>query len=178
MKKILIISIVFIMLAAFASTTVKAVSASTLPEDLYNLGKEYKVTEADKARGERYIKDNPITDEQAEEIYAKAQEAVAILKEAGATDVKKLDTQLNADQRSRFKAICQEAADVFGVILVYKNGTVEIYKDGKKIDVYTFADEDKLSYTGNNVNIVLVVSVIALVSITTAFIVRKKLINV
>ena len=177
MKKLLIVSIVFIILAAIVATTVKAVSASTLAEDLYNLGKEYGVTEADKVKGERYIKDNPITDEQAEQVYAKAQEAVAVLKEAGATDVKKLDTQLNADQRARFKALCQEAADIFGVKLVYKNGTVEIYKDGKKIDVYTFGDDDKLAYTGNNVNTVLVVSVIAIVSIAAAFIVRKKLVN-
>ena len=177
MKKILVISIIFIILASVLATTVKAVSAATIVDDVYALGKKYGFTEADRIKGERYIKDNPITDVQAQIIYEKAQEALKVFEEAGATDVKKLETQLNAEQRSKFKALCQEGADVLGVILVYKNGTVEVYKDGKKIDVYTFTDSNKLSYTGNSINIVLVVSGIAIISIATALIIRKRFVN-
>ena len=176
MKKILVMSIVFIMVSMLAITVVNAVTASSVVDDVYALGKKYGFTEGDKAKADRYIKDNPITDEQAQAIYAKAEEAAKVLEEAGATDVNNLDSQLNADQKQRFKDICQAAADILGLKLVYVNGDCEVYKDGKKIDVYTFED-DKLAYTGNNVNIVLVVSSIAVVAIAVAFAFRKKFIN-
>ena len=172
MKKILTISIIFIMVAMLAITTVKAVSGATIVEDIYNLGKKYGFTQADKARGERYVADNPVTDEQAATIYAKAQEAVKVLEEAGATDVKKLDKQLNKEQKIKFEGICQEAAGVLGLTLTYKDGCVEVYKDGKKIDTYTFTD--KLPYTGNIVNIVVVASCVVVIALAVYSIVRKK----
>ena len=175
MKKTLIISILFVMITLLAATTVNAVTATSIVNDVYELGKKYGVTNADKVKGERYIADNPITDAQAEIIYAKAKEAVAILEEAGVTNVKKLDTQLNKDQKLRFKNICQEGADVLGVTLVYRNGEVDVYKDSKKIDTYTFTD--KLSYTGSNVNVVLVISLITISTISAVFIIRKKFAN-
>ena len=160
MEKILTISIIFIMVAMLAITTVKAVSGATIVEDIY------------KSRGERYVADNPVTDEQAATIYAKAQEAVKVLEEAGATDVKKLDKQLNKEQKIKFEGICQEAAGVLGLTLTYKDGCVEVYKDGKKIDTYTFTD--KLPYTGNIVNIVVVASCVVVIALAVYSIVRKK----
>ena len=172
MKKLIAISLVFLMVAMFATTTVKAVSGATIVEDIYNLGKKYGFTEADKVKGERYVADNPVTDEQATAIYAKAQEAVKVLEEAGATNVKKLDEQLTHDQKVKFEEICQEAASILGLTLTYKNGNAEVYKDGKLIDVYTFTD--KLPYTGNTVSIIVVVPAVAVIALATFVIVRKK----
>ena len=172
MKKLIAISLVFLMVAMFATTTVKAVSGATIVDDVYNLGKKYGLTEADKARADRYVADNPITDEQAATIYAKAQAAVQVLEEAGATDVKKLGEQLTADQKTKFEALCQEAASVLGLTLTYKDGYVEVYKDGKKIDTFTFTN--KLPYTGNTVSIIVVVSAVVVMALATFVIVRKK----
>ena len=178
MKKLLTMALVFVLVSMVAITTVKAVSGATIVDDVYALGKKYGLTEADKARADRYVADNPITDEEAATIYAKAQESIKILEEAGATDVKKLDTQLNAEQRAAFEAKCQEAASVIGLTLTYNNGNVEVYKDGKKIDTFTFTD-GKLAYTGNSSNIGMVVgsSVAVVALIAVAFVARKKFIN-
>ena len=175
MKKIISTLILFVMIVALATTLVKAVTASSLVSDLYGLGKKYGATNADKVKAERFVSENPITDAQAQEIYAKAQEAIKVLEEAGATNFKKLNTELNAEQKKKFRAICQEAADIFGVTLTYRNGNVEVYKDGKLIDVYTFTD--KLAYTGKNVNLVLVVSSVAVIALAATFVLRKKFAN-
>ena len=172
MKKLITISIVFIMVAMLAITTVKAVSGATIVDDIYNLGKKYGLTESDKVRAERYVADNPVTDEQASAIYAKAEEAIKVLEEAGATNVKKLGTELTAEQKSKFEALCQEAAGILGLTLTYKDGYVEVYKDGKKIDTYTFGG--KLPYTGNVVSIVVIVSAVVVIALATFVIVRKK----
>ncbi len=175
MKKILILSIVFIVLAIF-TTTVNAVTADTIVNDIYELGKKYGVTEADKLRGERYLADNPITDEQANQRYEKALKALSIFDKANATDVKKLNKQMTTEEKNQFRTTCQEGADIIGVTLTYRNGAVDIYKDGKKIDTYTFTD-GKLPYTGNTLNIVIVVSSVALIALATFFIAKKKSVN-
>ena len=173
MKKFLIISIVFALFAMLTITTVNAVSGATIVEDIYNLGKKYGVTEADKVRGERYIADNPMTDEQAQAIYEKALEGVKILEKAGVTDVKKLDKQLTKEQKKEFEAICQEAAKIINLSLIYNNGVVDVYKDGKKIDTYTFTDNG-LVYTGNRTYLFIVIPVVAVIALTTVYIVKKR----
>ena len=173
MKKLIIISIVFMMVAMFTVSTVKAVSGATIVNDIYNLGKKYGFTESDKLRADRYVADNPITDEQATAIYAKAEEAIKYLEETDAKNVKKLDTQLTKEQKLKFENLCQEAASIVGVTLTYNNGNVDVYKNGKKIDTYTFTD-GKLPYTGNNINVILVVSSVAVIALATFAIVRKK----
>lgn len=178
MKKILTIALLFVLLSMVTITTVKAVSGATIVNDIYSLGKKYGFTESDRLRGERYVADNPITDEQAAAIYEKAQAALKVLESTNATNVKKLDKELTLEQKKELEAICQEAADILGLTLVYNNGCVDVYKDGKKIDTYTFTD-DKLAYTGNSTNIGVVVgsSVAVVALIAVAFLARKKFIN-
>ena len=175
MRKIFLVSMIFVIALIVIMPTVKASSAATIVDDLYNLGVKYGFTEADRVRGERYISENPITDEQAEKIYTIAQEALEIFERTNATNVKKLDKQLTNAEKKEFRAKCQEAADVLGVFLVYNNGCVDIYKDGKLIDTYTFTD-DKLAYTGNSAKVVLVASAVAVIGVG-ALIVRKRFAN-
>ena len=177
MKKIVTMSVIFVMVVMVFSGMVNAATKDSLVNDLYALTSKFGVTEADKVKAERFLTENPITDEQANQIYEKAKEAIKVLEDAGVTDVKKLNTQLTKEQKQKFRALCQEAADIIGVTLTYKNGTVEVYKDGKRIEVFYFTD-GKLAYTGNETNIVLVVSSVAIIALATVVIVRKKFANV
>lgn len=177
MKKIVTIATIFLMVVMFATTIVSAATKDSLVNDLYALTSKYGVTNADKVKADRFLTEYPITEDQANQIYGKATEAIKILEDAGVTDVKKLDTQLTKQQKLKFQSLCQEAADIVGVTLTYRNGTAEVYKNGKKIEVFYFTD-GKLAYTGNNINIVLVVSSVAVIALATAYIVRKKKTNV
>lgn len=174
MKKIIMMSIIFIMVAMVFTGMVNAATKDSLVNDLYAVTSKYGVTESDKVRAERYVTENPVTDEQANQIYEKIKEAVQVLEDAGETDV----TKLNKEQKQKILSICQEAANVIGLTLTYKNGTVEIYKDGKKIDTITFANGKLLVYTGNDMSFVLIASGVAVIALATALIVRKKFSNV
>lgn len=176
MKKLVTIAIIFVMVLML-TTTVNAATKDSLINDLYSLTSKYGVTETDKVKAERFLLDNTITDEQANQIYEKAKEAIKVLEEAKVTDVKKLEKQLTKEQALKFQSISQEAASIVGATLIYKNGAVEVYKSGKKIETFTFTD-CKLAYTGNNLNIALVVSLVVIIALVTAFIVRKKKANV
>ena len=98
MKKIVTISTIFVMVVMLATTIVSAATKDSLVNDLYALTSKYGVTEADKVKAERFLTEYPITDEKANEIYAKAIEAIKVLEDAGVTDIKKLETQLTKQQ--------------------------------------------------------------------------------
>ena len=117
MKKIITISILFIMIVMMFSGMVNAATKDSLVNDLYALTSKYGVTEADKVKAERFLTENPITDEKANEIYEKAKEAIKVLEDAGVTDVKKLQTQLTREQKIKFEALCQETAALVGAAL-------------------------------------------------------------
>ena len=172
MKKTLVITILFVMVALLATTVVNATSSSELADTLYNLGSKYGMTSADKVKIERYLADNPVTDDEANQIVAKAEEAVAIMEEAGVTDITKLSTA----QKNQLKTIANEAASIVGITISIKAGVVEFYKDGKLIETATL-NNGKLAYTGSSTNVVLVVSSIAIVALATGIVAKKKLAN-
>lgn len=172
MKKTLTVVILFVMLVSLLATGVSAVSTDEMIEKVYNMAVPYGATSADKVKMERFFADNPITDEQADQIIAKAEEAVALMQSAGTTNIK----DLTVDQKNQLKSIANEAASIVGVSLVFKAGTVEIYKDGKLVETLT-SNTGTLAYTGNTMNIVLVVSSIAIIALGTAVIARKRLAN-
>ena len=79
MKKILTIGILLIItLMAFAGI-VNAATTDTLAEELYAKGQKYGMTTADKVKIERYLSENPVTEDQANALIAKADEAVAVM---------------------------------------------------------------------------------------------------
>lgn len=172
MKKVLSIISLFIIIGLMATTIVNAATNSSLAGDLYALGAKYGMTTADKVKIERYVSDNSVTNEQAEQVMAKAQEAVKIMEEAGTTNINKLSTE----QKKKLKSIANEAASILGLTLTFKSGTVEIYKDGKLIEAISL-ENGKLAYTGNTVNIILVVSLVAVVALAASIIIRKKFSN-
>lgn len=172
MKKLLTISILAVMLVLLAVTGVNATTNDNLAETLYNMGSKYGMTTSDRVKIERYLADYPVTEDEANAIVAKAEEAVAVMEAAGVTDYK----ELTADQKNQLKSIANEAADIIGVTLVFRTGAVDVYKDGTLIETATLSNSGKLAYTGNN-NIVLVVSAIAAIALVSVAVARKKLAN-
>lgn len=161
MKKILSIAITFVMVVMIA-VTANATTSSELAETLYNKGAKYGMTSADKVKIERYLADNAVTDEQANKIVAKADEAVKVMEDAGVTSYK----DLTAEKKEELKTIANGAASIAGLTLKFGVSSVEIYKDGKLVETVT-ANNGKLAYTGSNTGIVVVSSlaIIALVAV-------------
>ncbi len=172
MKKTLAGILLCIMLVTLLATTVSAVSTDEMIEKVYEMGVKYGLTSADKVKMERFFADNPVTEAQADQLVAKAEEAVAIMEEAGVTNVKELTTE----QKNQLKTVANEAASIVGVSLVFKAGAVEIYKDGQLVETIT-SNNGTLAYTGNTMNIVLVVSSIAIIALGIAVVARKRLAN-
>lgn len=171
MKKILSFFIVFVMLIA-SLTFVNATSSDELADKLYDLGRPYGMTSADKLKIERYLADNEVSDDEANRIVGIAEEAVKVMESAGVTSY----TQLTDSQKDKIKSLAKEAADVLDLTLVFSNKKVEIYKNGKLIEVIT-SNNGKLAYTGNSTNTILVVSSVAVIALTLGFAARKKFAN-
>lgn len=162
MKKTLLISILVAIILMACATVVNATTSSTLADELYTKGEKYGMTSADKVKIERYLSENEVTDEQANQIMSKADEAVAVMENAGVTNYNKL-TQ---DKKSELKTIAKETADIVDAKLVFKSGSVEIYDANGKLIETVAQNNGKLAYTGNNsVNVVLTVSVIAMIAL-------------
>ena len=90
MKKLLTISILAVMLILATVTGVNATTNDNLADTLYNMAAPYGAKESDKVKIERYLADYPVTEDEANAIVAKAEEAVAILEAAGVTNYKDL----------------------------------------------------------------------------------------
>ena len=172
MKKLISIAILLVMVVMLSAGMVNAATNDTLADELYAIGSKYGMTSADKVKIERYLSDNPVTDDQANQIIAKANEAAAIMEAAGTTNI----NDLTSEQKDQLKALANEAASIIGLTLVFKSGTVEIYKDGTLIETLG-TESGKLAYTGNSVNTVLVVSSVAVVALAAGLIARKKFAN-
>lgn len=171
MKKTLTIAILFVMLVTLTLTGVKAATSATLADDIYTKLSEYGLTSAEKVKIERYLSDNPVTDEQASTILAKVDEAIAIMDAEGVTDYKKL----SAEAKGEIKALAQSAANTIGLTLIFNKGTVEVYDaEGKLIETASLTNTGKLAYTGNNVNTILVVSSIAVIALAATVVAKKR----
>ena len=172
MRKTILGIMLCIMLVTMLVTTVSAVSVDEMIEKVYEMGVPYGLTSADKVKIERYFADYPVSEAEADQLVAKAEQAVAIMEEAGVTNVKESSTE----QKNQLKTIANEAASIAGVSLVFTSGTVEIYRDGKLIETVT-SNNGTLAYTGNTMNIVLVVSSVAIIALGLAVVARKRLAN-
>lgn len=170
MKKILTIAVLAIMVMMAFATGVSAVTTEELADELYAKGQKYGMTAAEKVKIERYLSENPVTEEEANAIIAKADEAVAIMEEVGATNYDDLTTE----QKSELKNIATSAAEIIDVKLVFKKGSVDVYdNEGKLIETVT-ENNEKLAYTGNNVNVVLIVSVIAIIALAITVTMKRN----
>ena len=169
MKKSIVISILTAIILMACAKLVNAATTSTLADELYAKGQKYGMTTADKVKVERYLSENSVTDEQANAILAKADEAIAIMDNAGTTDYNKL----TIEQKRQVRAVANSAASIVDVKLVFKKGTVEIYDNAGKLIETIGQNTKKLAYTGNNVNVVLTSSVIAIIALAIAVVTKR-----
>jgi len=91
---------------------------------------------------------------------------------AGTTDYSKLTDA----QKDQIKSIANSAADIIDVKLVFKKNTVEIYNNAGKLIETIGNNNGKLAYTGNNVNVVLTTSVIAVIALAIT-VATKRILN-
>ena len=172
MKKLLMIMSIIITVMLIGAINVKAASNTELINTVYNIGSKYGLTSADKVKIERYLADNPVTEQEADSLISKAEEIDAIMKEAGVTD----PTKLSQADKDRIQSIANEAASILKVSLVIKNGNVEIYKDGKLIENVSI-NNGELAYTGNNNYVIFGISAVAIVALVIVCIMKKRKIN-
>ena len=111
MKKILLATILFVMVAVFATTMVNAATGAELPNLIYEKGSKYGVTEGHKVKMERYLSKHPATDAQADAVMAKVDEVVSVLEKAGVTNIGKLSS---ADLK-KIQDLATEAAAILNV---------------------------------------------------------------
>ena len=78
-----------------------------------------------------------------------------------------------ADADAILAKLANDAASILGVTLVFKAGNLEVYKDGKLVEALSYSN-DKLAYTGNTVNMVLVVSSVAVIALVATYVVARK----
>lgn len=169
MKKVLTtIILIVIGLMAFAGIA-NAATTETLADELYAKGQKYGMTTADKVKIERYLSENPVTEDQANALIAKADEAVAVMERAGTTNYDDLTTA----QKDELKSIATSAAEIIDVKLVFKKGYVEIYDSIGKLIETVGQNNGKLAYTGNNVNVVLTTSVIAIIALAITVVSKR-----
>ena len=174
MKNILKITIIAILILAFASSIAFATTEAELEKYLLDnhtvAGTSVHLTEANKVKVQRYLAENDITDEQAAAIKAKVEEIKAYLNKIGVYEV----SQLDKDQKKEALRIANEALAEIGLSATYNSDdrTVEIYKDGKKIEaVYT--DPGKLVQTGSNNIVWISVVSVAVVALASVVIFKK-----
>ncbi len=171
MKKILVMAVLFVMIALFSVSMVNATTGAELPSQIYSKGSKYGVTEGHKVKMERFIDKHPATDAQADAVMAKVDEVVSVFENAKVTNIAKL----SSEDLKKVQDLSTEAAAILNIKLVWKGTKVEIWYNGKLEDILDFSG--KASYTGNDTNIALVVSSVAVVALAAGFIARKKLAN-
>ncbi len=174
MKKLITIAVLFVMVAMLATTIVNAATSDTLQDELYAIGAKYGMKASEKVKMERYLADHPLTEAECNEILALANQADKVMQENGTTDVKSLP----ADVKAQLKSLANQAASIADVTLDFKSDGVNVYdENGTLLDSISADTLGKLAYTGNSVNVVLVVSSVAVVALAAGMIARKKFAN-
>ena len=169
MEKMLLMTILFVIIALFFTNVVSASTSNELPELIYTKCAKYGITDGFKVEMERFLKKHPISDAQTDAFLIKIDEIVSIMETARVNNL----SGLSATELKTVQDLAREAASLLDVKLVWNNVKAEAYYDGKLIDVLVF--ESRLPYTGENINIALIVSTVAVCVLTACVLARKKL---
>lgn len=174
MRKVSKILIVFIIAIMFA-TTVKGATKQELIDYAskeHTIGGEsFKLSSENIVKIERYLEENTISEADADKVIEKAEAVKKLMNDAGVS----YPGDLSSANKEKAMQLANEAAELLKVTLNFdmKNNVIEIYKDGKKIDVVSFEGNNKLAYTGNNSYIYILPATVAVVALATVAL-RKK----
>lgn len=167
MKKFLKITIVLMAILLCSVSMVKAATTEELIAHIsktYTIaGEEYKASDLDIADAKKYLEQYPVSEEDADKIIAKIDEAVALANEYGEADL----TKLSKSQKEELMNIAQEAASIAGATISYdnKDKVVTIYRDG---EVFTTKSlEAKFAQTGSNHTVYIITAFVAIIAVAT-----------
>lgn len=182
MKKVFKIVLAFLLVLIICTTVAKATSTDDLvayaSKTFTIAGKQVKLSNSDILKVKRYFSENPVSESDANKIMSKADQIISIMNSAGVSDL----TKLSKAKKDEIIKIAQEAAAITGATLTYdsKNKTIEMYKNGKKIESISIQNNNKFVQTGNDNTLYVVlgsIGVIAIIAVATK-IYRKKKANV
>ena len=168
MKKFVTVAILFVLLIISTFTAVNAATNQTLPDELYAIGANYGMREIDRVKMEQYLRDNPLSDADCNEILSLAKQAEQIMIENNTTDVHSLP----ADVKIKLRGLAEQAATIAGVTLDFKFDRIDVYKDGVMINSLSLSG--KLPYTGNTATPIIIASAVAMIAIATIILIKKK----
>ena len=175
MKKVLKITLIFAILlfcnitVANAATNEELIAYATKSFDVN--GKSVSLTAADKRKVERYLQQYPVTAAEADQIIAKIDAGVAILRTENVTD----PTKLPAEKKQQLLSLGQQAASIAGAELTYdaNSDAISLYRNGVLVDQSTTSDA--LVQTGkDNSYIVYVLAGVAVIAIAGFVVYTKK----
>ena len=175
MKKIVKIFTLVLFMALVLTTTVNASASDDLLNELsktYTVGgKDITISDADKVRIERYLADNPVTEEQKDTILSKLNAIIDIMNAEGVSDPGKL----SVSKKTEAMNLAKEAASAIDLKLVMDTNanTIKVYNaEGKLLETATI-EKGKLSYTGNNSIVYIVAPIVAVIAVATVIAVKK-----
>ncbi len=176
MKRLAVVTLLVVMLMGALVGTVNAATESELLDYLSKeftvAGEKVSISEADKVKIERYLNDNEVTAEQADSIIAKVDEVIAIMDEAGETDL----TKLSQADKNKIISIANSAAEELGLTLSYdaSSKTLSVYKDGKLIESSSIVSNDELVQTGSANYVYVAILAVAVIAIAAVVVKRAR----
>jgi len=182
MNKVLKIALVFVILLLCSVTVVKAATNEDLiayaSKEFDVNGETVSLKAADKIKVERNLKKYPVTDEQADQIIAKIDAGIAILRAAKQAD----PTKLSQADKERLLALGQEAARIAGFELTYDAATdaLSLYRNGVLIDQATTSDALVQTGSADYSYIVYAIAGVAIIAIAgfVVYTTKKSKVNV
>lgn len=177
MKKGILVVIATVLL--FGSNQVNAMSKSDLEDKLtkaYTInGATFQVSDSDANRIKRYLKQNDISRQDADEIAEAVDDAIKVIEKSGVTSLDKLPKKY----REELVEICNDVSEKTAIKVTAYKKTITVYNiDGTKFDEFDsdVIDEDEntskiVKKTGTS-NIVILTSVVSLLGAT--LILRKE----
>lgn len=174
MKKTLKMLLVAAMMLAIA-TSVNAATTSEVVKYLTSAhmvaGQSIVLPDTEKVKVERYFEQYPVSEANGDQIIANCNSIIAIMDAAGTADPQ----ILSVADKQKVMDLANAAAEAAGVTLTFKNGTIEVYKDGKLIETVNFngTTGGKLAYTGNSNMLFVVVPGVVLIA-GAIFLISKK----
>lgn len=175
MKKTLKIMVIA-MLLILVATTVQAYTNDELVTYLTSsktiAGKSMSLSADEKGAVRKYLESNPLSDEDAEAVKNKVDAAIAIMDNAGVTDI----TKLSDADKDAIVALVNSAAEIAGVTVnidtAKKTVTVKDSK-GKVLFAEDYTTRETITYTGANYAM-YIVPVVAIIAVAMVVVIKRS----
>lgn len=176
MKKVLKIALIFVVLVFCNITVARAATNEELinyaTKDFDFNGSKVTLKAADKVKVKRYLEQHPVTEEVADQIIAKIDEGMNILRNSKVTD----PTKLSKAKKQEILALGQQAAKLAGAELTYdaKTDAISIYRDGVLVDQATTSDALVQTGSSNYSYVVYAIAGVAVIAVAGFVVYTKK----